>query len=408
MQATTPSFDILWEGVQPYPLPTFALPIAGSIVKNNQEEQSQNIFENGRLIIGQAVAYGLVEYQTPNKAKVAVVDFTGSDISSRDVPFSYLVAENAPDGSYISGVVSPIGHTVNKPFGGTLGFELDQTEYNKYVVTFPGFATNPTVLLGPTWFTDVNERFPLNIGQVATAIDACRTNTDGDPECTLTVGADEESAIERLGFSILALGPELQNPVFGTVHGQVDLTAVDTTSTLNGEGWTSTSSYITINEDGKQSIGGGVEIKFAQPFDGIPSVYASAIVGEGNPCSPTDLEYESAPQFRLPSVVLERITEKSIFIKSLWVDTISSCIQPVPFYFAAIAPPKPMVMSPPVSAQQGSAHGDWSAEELNLSDRLQNQGKKMFGHKRGGRGSSGQTINNASGTEGSPQGLEPC
>jgi hypothetical protein len=360
----------------------------------------------------------------PSKATIAVFDNHAVEEKQNVQlvnNFAYLTADSLPDESkFIVGVVHPQGYALNKVFGEDLGFTVSQETDRKFVVSFTNsYDEPPTFVVFPLWLPSRRDRFPENIGEVVVGTRSCTKDA-----CKVVVGAEQSGTendilvsqdVNRfLGFSFLAMfGPSAAE---GVIHGVVSVgPGDDDKKEQKGHHYKATAvfnekkvtySYGSENRCYKNStellvdlsmfvglqkglddfaedeykksctvvvqnqVVGGVLITFDPPFMDIPSVIISPLVGDEDEDdfkrnSEKSQEFDGKKEknletFRIPTAVVEHITEKSVFIKTGMIDTLSKgdskyIYKPTPFHFVAVGPVKGTKESQPPATSSNCA-----------------------------------------------------
>jgi len=294
--------------------------------------------------------------------------------------FGYITADNLGDDGIVAGVVHPQGYAVNREFGVDPRFLIDMQNDHTFYVNLPGSSNiNVTFVVFPMWFPSTSKRYPKNSGEIAIGINSCTSDATG-ARCSVSVGA-KQSKIEYLGasnnftddgirtdqflgFSFLAINDGFNRA--GLVHGVIEITpgscgSYPTVTMASGSnsssGFSVTGQWSCPAQSYPVSIGnveipaggtaydisanvattqvtGGVLIEFDLPFSELPAVFASIsdvnvrfenkqIIGGkvfSSPIFDRLFDFE-AELVKGPSVVVEHVNERQVFIKAGMVDT---------------------------------------------------------------------------------------
>jgi hypothetical protein len=304
-----------------------------------------------------------ISFDSTSAGRIAMTNFIedkeAGDLSS----FSFLTADKLlkNKGKIWSGVVSDDGLLLT-PFDAGYGFEVSitTTSNQTHSKTFEVVVKNgdngdkaiqdATVIVFPEYFASEGERteYPKDVGQVAIGTDGWKAEPGKAGKFSVKIGKVNDFTLvgRRFGFNFLVLANGLDNPnvKHGYVHGVAESSLFHQEHTLDGlevgpqdVNFNSiTKNFVISDLPSKSGVNtyfsiagdaGSVRVKFATPFDALPSVIVTPVVSpdslkdkfryaSGFPVSVRSSAFGGfPPQFQVPKCLVETITKTDCHIK---------------------------------------------------------------------------------------------
>jgi hypothetical protein len=348
-----PSVDIVtytatWKTKIDRPTPIFVQTIRGDVGKNKEEEENQFGFTertegNFKLNYVNNVPFG-VSPDFSSAGTIGMTNFGKSLQESNLQSFSFLSVDNMDEneGKLLGGVVHHTGLIASQRPGVAAGFQVEKIAAHEFVVTMNGKAAvdDPTVIVFPQFYTNNGATFPENIGDVTVALHG---NDGVEPVDTKQFSVKAGAGYAPLGFNFLAVSRDLKNP--SVKHGYVHGVPRDNDDLyypphrLDGINVPDIS-YFKESTTVDVLVGqrGGIRLHFSTPFDAVPAVVATPVIGAING---GDCWQFTDTTTAVPRCIVESITSESCFVKCGCIesgDGASYLYTPLPFNIVAVGP----------------------------------------------------------------------